>query len=147
MKYRLLCVGRKAQDPLLSAAEVYLKRLDLYAKTQLVRLREGGLVSEGAALLDHLDAADYVVALDERGAQYSTVEWVQRIERWQNAGRREVVFVIGGADGLHPSVKARAQETVALGKATMPHRLAQVVLLEQLYRSHTVMRGEQYHRV
>ena len=147
MKYRLLCVGRKAQDPLLSAAENYLKRLDLYAKTQLVRLREAGLVAEGAALLENLDAADYVVALDERGAQYTTVEWAQRIERWQNAGRRQVVFIVGGADGLHASVKSRAQETVALSKATMPHRLAQVVLLEQLYRAHTVLRGERYHRI
>lgn len=147
MKYRLLCVGRKAQDPLLAAAEIYLKRLDLYAKTQLVRLREAGIVAEGAALREQLDAADYVVALDERGAQYSTAQWVQRIQRWQDAGRRQVVFIIGGADGLHESVKARAQETVALATLTMPHRLAQVVLLEQLYRAHTVLRGEQYHRV
>jgi 23S rRNA (pseudouridine1915-N3)-methyltransferase len=66
--------------------------------------------------------------------------------RWQRDAVRAAAFVVGGADGLHPDVKARAREAWSLSRLTLPHRLALVVLLEQLYRAHTVLRGEPYHR-
>jgi 23S rRNA (pseudouridine1915-N3)-methyltransferase len=97
-------------------------------------------------LLGRITPRDHVVVLDERGRQHSTLELHARVTAWQTAGLKDVVFVIGGADGLHPTVKARAQEQWALSKLTLPHRLAQALLLEQLYRVHTLLRGEQYHR-
>lgn len=147
MRYRILCVGRRARDPLLESVETYLGRLQHYARAELVRVREGTMQSEAQALLAQVTPQDYVVALDERGTQLSTQGLFAQVESWQRGAQQRVALVIGGADGLHPGVKSRAQSLWSLSRFTLPHRLAQVVLLEQLYRVHTMLRGEQYHRV
>jgi 23S rRNA (pseudouridine1915-N3)-methyltransferase len=74
------------------------------------------------------------------------MELASVLGRWQRDAVRAVAFVVGGADGLHADVKAKARETWALSKLTLPHRLALVVALEQLYRAHTILKGEPYHR-
>jgi 23S rRNA (pseudouridine1915-N3)-methyltransferase len=146
VKYRVLCIGRRARDPLLDAADDYLARLQHYCGTTLVRLREGTMASEAGELLGRITPRDHVVVLDERGKQHSTYDLQGRVTAWQALGLKDLAFVIGGADGLHPEVKARAQERWALSRLTLPHRFAQALLLEQLYRVHTLLRGEQYHR-
>jgi 23S rRNA (pseudouridine1915-N3)-methyltransferase len=140
-------VGRRARDPLLESADTYLDRLKHYARAELVRVREGSMQSEAQALLAQVSPGDHVVMLDERGAMLSTQELYKQVNTWQQRSQRDVVLIIGGADGLHPDVKARANQQWSLSRFTMPHRMAQVVLLEQLYRVHTMLRGEQYHRV
>jgi 23S rRNA (pseudouridine1915-N3)-methyltransferase len=86
-----------------------------------------------------------VVALDERGSEYTSVELARRVERWLHAGR-DVALVIGGADGLSVDAMARAGEKLALSRMTLAHRLARLVLVEQLYRAMTILRGEPYHK-
>lgn len=147
MHYRLVCVGRRARDPLLESVDTYLGRLQHYARAELIRVREGTLQSEARALLAHVTPQDYVVAMDERGVLLSTQEFFAQVHAWQQRSQQNVVLIIGGADGLHPDIKARANATWSLSRFTLPHRLAQVVLMEQLYRVHTMVRGEQYHRV
>ena len=132
-------------DPLLEAADLYLERLERYATVELVRLKESGLESERDAISSRLKKDDRLVILDEHGAQVTTLDLASRLRRWQELDR-DVALVVGGADGVHPDLKARAHETLALSKLTLPHRLAQVLLLEQLYRAHTILRGEPYHR-
>lgn len=146
LRYRVVHVGRKAQDPLLAAAQEYEQRLARYAKIETVLVRDSGLNAERDALLARLPAGEHVVALDERGLQLGTAELTERLRGFARRGSATVSFVIGGADGLHADVKARAQESWALSRLTLPHRLALVVLLEQLYRAHTILRGERYHR-
>ncbi len=146
MRYRVLSVGRRADDPLLSAADDYLGRLSRYVKTELVRLREGTPERERDQVLAALEPDELVVALDEHGRERTTVELAAEVGRWMRDGVRAVAFVVGGTDGLHPDVKKRAREMWALSRFTLPHRLALVVLVEQLYRAHTVIRGEPYHR-
>lgn len=143
--YKLLWVGRKARDPLLEAADDYAERLTHYASLDRVMVRDSDKDGEGKALLERLKQGDHVVCLDERGKTPTTVELAASIKGWV-ANARPVVLIIGGADGLHDDVKARARETLALTRFTLPHRLAQVVLLEQLYRAHTFLKGEKYHR-
>lgn len=146
MKYRLLCVGRRARDPLLDAADDYAKRIGRYAKLEIVRLKDGSAESERDAVLTRLRADERVVVFDERGEQVTTEELARRIARWQRDGVARLALVIGGADGVHADVKARADTQLALSRLTLPHRLALVVALEQLYRAHTLLRGEPYHR-
>jgi 23S rRNA (pseudouridine1915-N3)-methyltransferase len=87
-----------------------------------------------------------IVALDERGAAWTTEDLASRLRRWQASGDN-VAFVIGSADGLATDVKANAAAVLALSAMTLPHGLVRVLVAEQLYRAHTVVTGHPYHRV
>lgn len=146
MKYRLLCIGRRAKDPLVDALEDYSSRLGHYVAFEVVRLKESDMAREGAALLAKLEPADHVIVLDERGTHLSTMALTDTIRRWQHTGAGRIVFIVGGADGLDAGVKQRAQALWTLSAFTLPHRVAHMLLVEQLYRAHTIIRGEKYHR-
>jgi len=153
MKVRVLAVGRDRSGLYAPAAAEYAARLGRYVRFELVELPEArkhagtprAKEEEGASLLARIDPREHVVALDERGKEYTSVELARRVEAWLGAGR-DVALVIGGSDGLSPEVLERAGEKVALSRLTLAHRLARVVLLEQLYRAMTILRGEPYHK-
>ena len=88
---------------------------------------------------------DYIVACDERGAEISTLQLADKLQTWQGLGR-DVSIVIGGADGLHDSVKQQASFLWGLSKLTLPHAFVRVLLCEQLYRAHSVNQSHPYHR-
>ena len=153
MKLRVLAIGRDRSGLFAPAAAEYAERLGRYVRFELVELPEArkhagtprAKEEEGAALLARVDPREHVVALDERGKEYTSVELARRVEAWLGASR-DVALVIGGSDGLSPDVLARANEKMALSRMTLAHRLARVVLLEQLYRAMTILRGEPYHK-
>ena len=105
------------------------------------RLRE----AEGAALLAAVPAGHRVIALDERGGQWSTKDVADRLEDWMRE-EHGVGFLIGGPDGLSKECRNRAQDTWALGRLTLPHPLVRVILAEQLYRAWSITRNHPYHR-
>ena len=143
---RVICVGRKARDPLLESANGYQDRITRSTKFDLVRLKEGTMESEGDAILQKLDNRDWVVALDERGESLTTMALHDQWNRWIERGSKRICFVIGGADGLSEAVKTRANYQLSLSKMTLPHRFALVLLLEQLYRVEQIRQGTGYHR-
>ncbi len=102
--------------------------------------------SEGEAILQKLDNRDWLVALDERGEALTTMALHEQRNRWIERGAKRICFVIGGADGLSDAVKARANYHLSLSAMTLPHRLALVLLLEQLYRVEQIRQGTGYHR-
>lgn len=146
LSYRILAPGRRTQDPLREATEDYVKRLGRYAKVEWVRLKESHPDGEAQAMVDALSPQEHVIALDERGQNLSTQELHDTLLRLDTQGHGRIVWLIGGADGLGAQAKARAQQTWALSRLTLPHRAALMLLAEQLYRAHTMMRGEKYHR-
>ena len=143
---RILCIGRKANDPLLQSADLYLQRLTKFTRTELHRLREGTPEFERRQLEGKLSPSDYIIALDERGLELRTREVAAQIEEWEMNGISSVTFLLGGADGLAPQLKERAKTQWALSRMTLPHRMAQVLLLEQLYRAYSINHGRPYHR-
>jgi 23S rRNA (pseudouridine1915-N3)-methyltransferase len=153
LKLRLLAIGKDRSGLYAPAAAEYMGRLARYVRFEFIELPEArkhagtprAKEEEGALLLARIDPREHVVALDERGKEYTSVELARRVESWLGAGR-DVALVIGGADGLSPEVAARAGEKLALSRMTLAHRLARVVLLEQLYRAMTILRGEPYHK-
>lgn len=146
LAYRILSPGRRAKDPLLQAADAYATRLGHYAKLEWVRLKESDPAGEAAAMLAHVQPGDYVVALDERGLGLTTVALHDALIACDGRGQGRVTFLVGGADGLGVQARARAQATWCLSLLTLPHRAALMLLLEQLYRVHSRMRGHRYHR-
>jgi len=153
MRLRVLAVGKDRSGLYAPAVEEYAKRLARYGKFELVEVPEArkhagtaqAKDEEGASLLAKLDPRERVVLLDERGDEPTSVELARRLERWL-AGGKDVAFVLGGSDGHGEAVQARANERLALSRMTLAHRLARLVLLEQLYRAYTIVRGEPYHK-
>ena len=101
---------------------------------------------EGELILGALPAGVPFVALDERGVQWSSRTLAERIAAWRDRGSPELVFAVGGADGLHSTVLDRADVTLSLGSMTWPHLLVRGMLLEQLYRAQQILAGHPYHR-
>lgn len=153
MRVRLLAVGRDRSGLYAPAVDEYVARLSRQLKFELVELPEARKQAgtpqardeEAATILGKLEARERVVALDERGDQPTSLELARRVERWMGRGQ-DVALVIGGSDGLAPAVLERAQERLALSTLTLAHRLARLVLVEQLYRAMTIIRGEPYHK-
>jgi len=153
VKLRVLAIGKDRSGLFAPAAEEYADRLHRYVRFELVEVPEArkhagtprAKEEEGDALLARIDPREHVVALDERGKEYTSLELARRVEAWLGAGR-DVALVIGGSDGLSQEVLARAGEKIALSRMTLAHRLARVVVLEQLYRAMTILRGEPYHK-
>jgi 23S rRNA (pseudouridine1915-N3)-methyltransferase len=103
-------------------------------------------IREAELILAALPRSCRLVALDERGAAWESVELAKRLADWRDAGNSAVAFAIGGADGLGTAVIERADAVVSLGKMTWPHFLARGMLLEQLYRAQQILAGHPYHR-
>jgi 23S rRNA (pseudouridine1915-N3)-methyltransferase len=101
--------------------------------------------AEGAKLLAAIPPGHRMIALDERGSQWSTRDLASRLEDWMRE-ERGVGFMIGGPDGLSGDCRSRAQDTWALGRLTLPHPLVRVILAEQLYRAWTIICNHPYHR-
>ncbi len=153
MRIRVLAVGRDRSGLYAPAVDEYATRLARYARFELVEVPEARKLAgtarareeEGASLLAKLSPREHVVALDERGEELTSLGLADRVRRWQGRGQ-DVTLVIGGSDGLAPEVLARAGEKLALSRFTLAHRLARLVLVEQLYRAMTILRGEPYHK-
>jgi 23S rRNA (pseudouridine1915-N3)-methyltransferase len=150
----VLWVGRRAAAPWEELARTYARRIARHVELSDVRIRPAtGRVTEpgraraveGDALRRHFSADDYVVALDERGREHGSEELASWLAQRRTHARR-IVFVIGSDLGLDGGVKDRAVELLALSRLTLPHELARVLLLEQLYRSLDLAAGGCYHR-
>lgn len=154
MRITLIAVGRLKERHFREAAEEYLKRLTPYASVEVVEVPDRdvsrdearALAEEGAAILRAVPDGAHVVVLEVGGKERTSEEFSAWLAEGMLQGRSSVVFVIGGAAGLAPEVVARADERISLGRMTLPHQLARVVLLEQVYRAFRIMRGEPYHR-
>jgi 23S rRNA (pseudouridine1915-N3)-methyltransferase len=153
VRLRVLAVGRDRSGLYAPAVEEYTARLSRYVRFELTEVPEARKLAgtpraseeEGTSLLAKISPREHVVALDERGEELTSPRLAERVRRWQERGQ-DVTLVIGGSDGLAPEVLARAGEKLALSRLTLAHRLARLVLVEQLYRAMTILRGEPYHK-
>ena len=156
MKFTVIAVGKLKERFWVDACAEYLKRLSPFAKVVVREVpdvdpaRAGGVDAardkEGTAILGALGPSDHVVLMAIEGKQRSSVDFSRRLDALALGGTSDIAFVIGGSDGVNDAVRARANETLSFGLITLPHNLARVVLLEQLYRAFKISRGEPYHK-
>lgn len=106
----------------------------------------GGMAAEADLLARALPAGAMLVTMDERGAVMSSPEFAAQLVKWQGGGRQDLAFVIGGADGIAPALRAKADASLSFGRMVWPHMLVRVMLAEQLYRAATILGGGPYHR-
>ena len=159
MRLQVCAVGRLRAGPEKQLVDDYLARLAAGGRAigfsaialneveEKKRLEGSALMArEAELLLAQIPAGARVIALDERGKNEGSEAFATRLGAWRDEGTPEVVFLIGGANGLAPEIRERADHLMSFGKMTWPHMLARVMLAEQLYRAVTILAGHPYHR-
>ena len=155
MRFILLAVGTKMPAWVTTGFQEYQKRMPPHLKLELQEIEPVRRVSkgttdkakeiEGKAILAALPKRAYIIALDEHGKQFTSIELATKMHDFQHLGS-DVVIIIGGPEGLTPEVLAKANETISLSKLTMPHPLVRIVIAEALYRAYSIDAGLPYHR-
>jgi 23S rRNA (pseudouridine1915-N3)-methyltransferase len=160
MKIGIYAVGRLKAGPEKELASRYLDRfakagpscgLEFTRSVELNESRSGNAETrkreEGAELSRTVPDGALIVVLDERGKAFDSPEFAKFIGDAADNGQRDMVFIIGGADGVDPELRDRARLVLNLGRLTWPHQLVRILLAEQLYRAVTILTGHPYHRV
>ena len=155
MNIDLLVVGKTDSTEIQSLVATYLKRLNVYTRVTLVTLpdlkntrnisAESQKRQEGELLMRQFADGDYVVLLDEKGAEMRSVEFSMWLQKRMNSGVRRLCFVIGGPYGFSKTVYDRADESISLSRMTFSHQIIRAIFAEQLYRAFTIIRNEPYH--
>ncbi|MBV5268958.1 MAG: 23S rRNA (pseudouridine(1915)-N(3))-methyltransferase RlmH [Afipia sp.] len=159
MRIVVIAIGRLKQGPERDLSERYRERFDdigrklgfrgieiheipeSRARDAATRINE-----EAAAIAALIPDKSSIIALDERGETIDSATFARHLGRWRDESVPNAVFLIGGADGLSPDLRRKAKLSVAFGKATWPHQMVRVMLLEQVYRAATILSGHPYHR-
>lgn len=157
MKSVLYVVGKTDEEYLNYGINKYSQRIGRYTPFEMVvlpdiknskNLSEAVQRSkEGEMLLKQFENSDYVVVLDEKGKEYTSIEMAEWMRSIFVQGYKRLVFVIGGPYGFSEEVYKRANAKISLSKLTFPHQLVRLLFMEQLYRCHTILKGEPYHHV
>jgi 23S rRNA (pseudouridine1915-N3)-methyltransferase len=160
MRLMIVAVGRLKRGPERQLAERYRERAAKAGKAlgfrglELVELdesrnRDAGrrMLEESIAIANLVPESSALVLLDERGDSLGSKEFAATLGRWRDDGQADCAFVIGGPDGLAPTLHDKAALRLAFGALTWPHQLVRIMLLEQVYRAITILAGHPYHRV
>lgn len=152
MRVTIACVGRARQGPEQALFEDYVGRLPWSVQLKEIEAPKGlsgakRRQREGRLLLAAVPERAAVVVLDESGRQMTSSEFATRLGAWRDDGRREIAFLVGGAEGHGDAVRARADLILAFGRATWPHLMIRPMLAEQIYRAYTILTSHPYHRV
>ncbi len=156
MRLHVCAVCRLRAGPERDLADDYMLRFDRTGRPlglgpitehEVEDKKNLGMVAEAALLERAIPSGALLATLDERGRVMSSPEFAEQLARWRDAGRQDVAFVIGGADGIAPALRDRAEFSLSFGKMVWPHMLVRVMLAEQLYRAATILGGGPYHRV
>lgn len=155
MKLTVVCMGKTRERFIQAGIAKYLGFLKHYAEGEVRELKEEKIhdlkdaprirKKEAERIFAAIPAAALLVALDERGQEFTSHEFAAFLNKSLESGAKDIVFVIGGAMGLDESVTDRAHKTMAMSRWTLTHEMARLVLLEQLYRAFTIIKGKTYH--
>ncbi len=156
MRLHICAVGRLRAGPERALVDDYLTRLDRTGRAlglgttsehEVEDRKGGGMAAEAELLRKAVPAGARLALLDERGKTLSSPEFARLLARWRDDGAQDTAFVIGGADGIDPALRAEADIALSFGPMVWPHMLARVMLAEQLYRAASILAGAPYHRV
>ena len=155
MKITLLLIGKTDDSNIKQAIEGYEKRLKHYISFEMQVIpdvKNAGKMNalelkerEGEMILKAVKPSDYLVLLDDKGKQLSSMEYSKHLQKCMNAGMRNIVFVVGGAFGFSEQVYKHAEMQLSLSRMTFTHQMVRLFFMEQTYRAFTILKGESYH--
>ncbi|MGI6005847.1 MAG: 23S rRNA (pseudouridine(1915)-N(3))-methyltransferase RlmH [Christensenellales bacterium] len=159
MQLKLVCVGKLKRDLFQNAAAHYQKMLGRFAPLELIEVPDSPapekysgaqraqiVQREGERILSRITGREHVIALCIDGHSLTSPALAETMDAWMRQGKSALTFVIGGSLGLSDDVVRRADDKLSLSNMTLPHQLARIVLLEQIYRAFTILRGQTYHK-
>lgn len=154
-KLTIICLGKYKEKVYTELEKEYIKRLSPFAKVKIIELTEEPYrknadidrikLKEAEEIVKHITKGSIVTILEEKGTLRDSVEFSKNIDRLSSLGQ-ELIFVLGSGVGLHESLKEVSNYSISLSPLTFPHNLARILLLEQIYRSCTIISGKEYHK-
>jgi 23S rRNA (pseudouridine1915-N3)-methyltransferase len=145
VKIKIAWIGKTKEPAIAALTEEYLKRISRYVQVEGLALRDEAALLSLCGREAKAGAKSTLVLMDSRGKEFSSEQFAKFLGDYQDRNPLPLVFAVGGADGFSDESKAAAQHTISLGKMTLAHELARVVLLEQVYRAFTILKGHPYH--
>ncbi len=155
MKIVLLTIGKTSEKYLIEGIQAYQKRLKHYTNFEIMEIpnikntqnlsKQELMKKEGVLILKQLQNSDYLVLLDEKGKDFSSIEFSQKLQTWMLGGKKRLVFVVGGAYGFSEEIYKKGNEKIALSKTTFSHQMVRLFFVEQIYRAFTILKNEPYH--
>jgi len=151
MRFHFVWVGKTKDKNWRALQEDFLQRLSHFVRCEITEIRDGGAAQdpkeiESKRILEKVNQSTSVCLLDVKGRSLSSHDLAETIEDWQNRGLKEIAFVIGGAEGVSSEIVERANFSISLSSFTLTHEMARVVLIEQLYRAFTIIKGFPYQK-
>ena len=146
MKFQFVWIGKTKDTNWRTLQEEYLQRLSHFVKFEITEIKDAGRQNESKRILENVNQSPFVCLLDVAGRSLSSPDLAVELEKWQNRGLKEVTFIVGGAEGVASEVVERADISLSLSFLTFTHDMARVVLLEQLYRAFTIIKGFPYQK-
>jgi 23S rRNA (pseudouridine1915-N3)-methyltransferase len=155
LRLHICAVGRLRAGPERALIDDYTTRFDRTGRAlglgpltehEVEDKRGGGMAAEADLLTRAIPAGAVLICLDERGRTLTSPDLAAQLAQWRDTGRQDAAFLIGGADGIAPTLRAKADLAISFGSMVWPHMLARVMLTEQLYRATTILAGSPYHR-
>ena len=157
MKLTVITVGKLKEKYWLDAVKEYQKRISKYAKIELIEVADEKEPNnakdleqikdkEAERILSKIKDTQHVVTMEINGKEYTSEKLANEYQRWMNIGKSDVVFVIGGSNGIGREVKKRSNQEISFGSLTYPHQMMKVMILEQLFRVNKILRNEAYHK-
>ena len=155
MKIVLLTVGKTSEKYLIEGIDQYKKRLKNYTKFEMIEIlnvkksknfsNSELMKKEGELVMKHLQSSDYLVLLDDKGKDFTSSKFSEKLQNWMLSGKKRLVFIVGGAYGLSEALIARGNEKISLSKMTFSHQMVRLFFVEQIYRGYTILNNEPYH--
>lgn len=155
MQIKLLVIGKTDKSEIKNLMNYYIHRFPKYFNFEIVEipdLKLGKTITpevikneEAKLFLSHLESSDYIVLLDEKGKEFSSVEFSEKLNFWKNNSMKRLIFLVGGAYGFSNEIYKKANEKLSLSKMTFTHQMIRLFFLEQLYRADQILQGKPYH--
>ena len=147
MKIKIAWIGKTKEPAIRTLTDEYLKRISRYVLAEGVSMRDEAALLEmsGRSAATKVAPKSTLILMDSRGKEFSSEQFAKFLGDYQDRNPLPLIFAIGSADGFSDAARAAAQHTISLGKMTLAHELARVVLLEQIYRAFTILKGHPYH--
>jgi 23S rRNA (pseudouridine1915-N3)-methyltransferase len=145
VKIKIAWIGKTKEPAIAALTAEYLKRISRYCPVEGLPLRDDGALLAMGGLGNKGGSKSTLVLMDSRGKEFSSEQFAKFLGDYQDRNPLPLVFAVGGANGFGAEVRDAAQQTISLGKMTLAHELARVVLLEQIYRAFTILKGHPYH--
>lgn len=155
MKIVLLTIGKTSEKYLIEGIARYQKRLKHYTQFEMLEISNLKnaknfsnaelMKKEGELMMKQLQNSDHLVLLDDKGKNFTSIKFAQKLQSWMLSGKKRLVFVVGGAYGFSEDVYARGNEILSLSKMTFSHQMVRLFFVEQIYRGYTILNNEPYH--